>query len=175
MKKLSFILLFVAVSTGCFAQQVKPIKFSQLQNRYSSVNDTTYIINFWATWCAPCIKELPNFVQLQEQYRTDKLKVILVSMDFKSKLESSVQPFVKRNKIPLEVLLLDEKDQGAVIDEVDKSWSGALPGTLIINAKNDYRKFYERDFNFDELKDAYLLTKNKNHETIIDHCSLGFI
>lgn len=152
-------MLITTTSVCSYGQQVNPVKFSQLLSRYTAANDTTYIINFWATWCAPCIKELPNFVQLQKQYNTDKLKVILVSMDFKSKLESSVQPFVKRNKIPLEVMLLDEKDQGAVIDQVDKSWSGALPGTLIINAKTDYRKFYERDFSFDELKEAYLLTK----------------
>lgn len=152
-------MLIASASAYCYGQQVNAVKFPQLQSRYSTANDTTYIINFWATWCAPCIKELPNFIQLQKQYSTDKLKVILVSMDFRSKLESSVQPFVKRNKIPLEVMLLDEKDQGAVIDQVDKNWSGALPGTLIINAKNDYRKFYERDFNFNELKEAYLLTK----------------
>lgn len=152
-------MLITTTSVCSYGQQVNPVKFSQLLSRYTAANDTTYIINFWATWCAPCIKELPNFVQLQKQYNTDKLKVILVSMDFKSKLESSVQPFVKRNKIPLEVMLLDEKDQGAIIDQVDKNWSGALPGTLIINAKTDYRKFYERDFSFDELKEAYLLTK----------------
>ncbi|MCO4294600.1 TlpA family protein disulfide reductase [Solitalea sp. MAHUQ-68] len=141
------------------AQQVKPVKYEKLHQLINAITDTTYVINFWATWCAPCVKELPNFIELQKQYKADKLKVLLVSMDFRSKLETSVEPFVEKRNIPLEVYLLDEKDQGSVIDKIDESWSGALPGTLIINNNQSYRKFYERDFTYDELQQAYLSSK----------------
>ncbi|POY36232.1 redoxin [Solitalea longa] len=159
MKNLLIIVMLLFCSFTGFSQQVKPIKFEQLRQIITSNNDTTYVINFWATWCAPCVKELPNFIQLQKEYKTDKLKVILISMDFRSKLESSVEPFVKKKNIPLEVYLLDEQDQGSVIDKIDTSWSGVLPGTLVLNNKQEYRKFYERDFTYSELKETYLSSK----------------
>ncbi|SMO68529.1 TlpA disulfide reductase family protein [Solitalea koreensis] len=160
MKQIVVLICLVMLSAVSLAQQVvKPIKFSVLEQRYQQANDTTYVINFWATWCGPCVKELPNFLQLQNEFKTDKLRVILVSMDFRSKLETNVEPFVKKMGGNCEVVLLDEKDQGFVIDNVSEKWSGALPGTLIINKSKGIGSFYEQEFQYDELKKTYLNTK----------------
>lgn len=145
--------LFLLFPIGAFSQQVKLLTVDELDRRVEQGRDTTYVVNFWATWCAPCIKELPHFEKLQQEKKSDKLKVLLVSVDFKNRLEKSVVPFVKKRNLKNEVFLLDEKDEQQYIDRIDKSWSGAIPATLFINGKN--RKFVEKEFTYDELLKEY--------------------
>jgi thiol-disulfide isomerase/thioredoxin len=149
-KRLLFSVLLLLLAAAVHAQQVRLLTLNQLEDRLKAGKDTTYVINFWATWCAPCIAELPYFEKLQTEYRSSPLKVLLVSADFKSKLESSVVPFVKRRQLRNEVFLLNESDQQKYIDRVSKDWSGALPGTLMV--KGMVRKFYEREFSYEELE-----------------------
>lgn len=106
--------------------------------------DTTYVVNFWATWCGPCVKELPYFEELNALYVDKAFKQILVSLDDPRKLESKVIPFIKKNKIESEVVLLADGKANNWIDKVDPNWSGAIPITLII--KGDKKLFYEREF-----------------------------
>ncbi len=143
----------VQLQSRALCQQVNVITIDQLHNRINEQNDTTYIINFWATWCAPCIKELPYFETLSDQFKTKKLKVLLVSVDFKSELNSSLKPFVKRRKLMNELFVLNEKNQQELIDKIDTSWSGAIPATLFI--KNNIRKFVEKEFTYSELVKEY--------------------
>ena len=115
-------------------------------------NDTTYIINFWATWCGPCVKELPYFEQLQAQYAGDKVQVVLVSLDFEKKLESKLVPFLNKRKIASDVVVLLDGKASKWIDRVDPSWSGAIPITLV--RKGEELVFHERVFHsYTELED----------------------
>lgn len=153
-------LLAVALSSTLL-WAIKPIKKEELQKILSVKNDTTYVVNFWATWCAPCIKELPHFVKLQDEYKDRAVKVILVSLDFESQLQKRVIPFLKQRNIKLSTFLLAENNPNSFIDSVDPSWSGAIPATVIVN-KNK-RMFYEQDFSYAELEDdlkPFLSTHN---------------
>src|SRR5690606_25369476 len=100
-----------------------------------------HVVNFWAPWCAPCIEELPLFEQLHRT-TNEQVKVVLVNLDFADKLEK-VNSFIARKDITAKVLLLDEIDYNSWIDKVDPAWSGAIPATLIFNAKTGRRKFVE--------------------------------
>lgn len=101
------------------------------------------VINFWATWCAPCIKELPLFEQLNNE--SDDVEVYLVSMDLDLDPDPlKVYRFMERRKILSTVLLLDEKDPNSWIDQIDPSWSGALPATLVVNPTTGRRIFVEK-------------------------------
>ncbi|WP_139377401.1 TlpA disulfide reductase family protein [Daejeonella lutea] len=137
------------------AQTVKLLTLNQLDQRIKQGRDTTYIVNFWATWCAPCLKELPYFEKLGANLKNKKVKIFLVSADTKSKLEKAVIPLAKRLKLKNEVFLLNEKSQQVYIDRVDKSWSGALPATLFINKAKRKREFYEKEFTYAELLKTY--------------------
>lgn len=136
------------------AQQVAVIKFPELQRRLSRATDTTYVVNFWATWCGPCVKELPHFEQLRTTYAAKKVKVLLVSLDYASQLEKKIKPFVKQRGLKAEVVVLNEPDPNAWLDQVDSQWSGALPFTLIINNKTKQRAAFERELTLVELKAA---------------------
>lgn len=132
--------------------------FTSLEPVLHKNDDTIYVINFWATWCLPCVKELPYFEEINKKYKKQKVKVILVSMDMPKKVETSLIPFVKKKKLTAEVLHLDDPDANSWIEKVDKDWSGAIPATIIYNSKN--RKFYERSFTFEELEREVLTLIN---------------
>ncbi|MCF6347562.1 MAG: TlpA family protein disulfide reductase [Flavobacteriaceae bacterium] len=153
MKNILFLLLIVIYSCK---KEVKVIissnenevievyNYSELELILNTIDDNTYVINFWATWCAPCVKELPYFQELHNTYDKGNVKVILVSLDFPDKLESQLIPFVVKKNITAQVILLDDPNENIWIPKIDKSWSGALPATLIYN-KNK-RVFYEQSF-----------------------------
>ncbi|MBG43274.1 MAG: thioredoxin [Aequorivita sp.] len=133
------------------SKKVVSLNFEELEQQYlQKKNDSIYIINFWATWCKPCIKELPAFEKLASNYSDKKVKLLLVSLDFPDKLESQVIPFIERNNIQSEVVLLDDADANSWIPKVSPQWSGAIPATIIY--KKDNRKFYEQSFTFEELE-----------------------
>ncbi len=145
------ILLMVFFSTQATAQSIRIIRFEALQKLYEQPTDTVYIVNFWATWCRPCVAELPNFELLSRNNQHKKVKVLLVSMDFAKDLPSKVQPFVKKKQLKSTVLLLNESDANRFIDRVEPSWSGALPATLILNNARQKRKFFEKEMSYELL------------------------
>ncbi|MET3026996.1 TlpA family protein disulfide reductase [Flavobacterium sp. UW10123] len=152
-KPFFYIFLFGIISVSAYSQNVKLLNINQLNERIKNGKDSTYVVNFWATWCAPCIKELPHFEKLGVEHKSEKLAVLLVSLDFKSKLESNVIPFVKRKNLKNEVFLLNESSPQEFIDRIDPSWSGSIPATLFI--KNDKRKFVESEFTYEQLLTEY--------------------
>ena len=142
------------LTAPAFGQQVAVIKFPELQKRLARPTDTTYVVNFWATWCGPCVKELPNFEQLRAANAGQKVKVLLVSLDYASQLDKKVRPFMKQHGLKSEVLLLNEPDPNEWLDKVDTKWSGALPFTLIFNNNTKQRATFERELSATELAAA---------------------
>jgi len=143
MKRVMSILFLLAAGTA-FAQKASVVKFNAVEKLLKTKSDTIQVINFWATWCAPCVKELPLFEQLGTAGKP-VVKVTLINLDFADKLER-VNAFMSRKNIKSKVLLLDEIDYNTWIDKVDKSWNGAIPATLVINPKTGARKFAEKEF-----------------------------
>ena len=151
MKKSLFLFLSLAFFNGVFAQEVAVFdNYTTLEKTVLKEDDTIYVVNFWATWCMPCVKELPYFEKLNSENK--KVKVVLVSLDFKDQYESKLLPFVKKKSIQSEVVLLTDKDYNTWLPLVDKDWSGSIPATLII--KDGKKYFAERVFSdYNELND----------------------
>ena len=156
MNKLLLVFLLLVCCQTTICQKVNLITIDQLNDRISKGKDTVFVINFWATWCKPCKKELPYFIKLQNEYaqkQREKLKILLVSVDFKSVMNKRVIPYLKKIKKEDDLFLLDEKSEQDYIDRIDKNWSGALPATLFIKAGQ--RRFFETGFTYPELVTAY--------------------
>jgi len=131
-------------------EDIPTLDYKQLKPWLNKQNNKTYVVNFWATWCAPCVKELPYFEKIHKTYNDDNVEVILVSLDFPKKKESSLIPFVKKKNIQSKVLHLDDTNEQFWIGDIAESWSGAIPATLIYN--KDQRQFYEQSFTQEELE-----------------------
>lgn len=153
MKKIVSVLLVLLPLIGK-AQQPEIVKFSFVESLLKNTSDTTYVINFWATWCAPCVKEIPEFEKLNKEYTDKKVKVILVSLDFKRQFADRLIPFAKDHQLKSQVVLLDEPDYNKWIDNVDKNWGGAIPATLMLNNSKKRHTFYEKEFTYSELKES---------------------
>lgn len=110
-------------------------------------DDTIRIINFWATWCKPCIEEMPYFEYITQNY--PEVDVTMVSLDFPKHIETKLVNYLVKNNIRSKVVLLDDEDANFWINDVDKNWSGAIPATIIYT-KNK-RNFFEKSFTKEEL------------------------
>lgn len=148
--KKSLLISFVLVSVFAKSQTLSGVyKVNNLLNRINN-NDTTYIINFWATWCKPCVQELPAFDSLLNITKNSTIKIILVSLDFAEDIKTKVNPFLQKNNIKCQVVLLDEVNGNDYINQISKKWTGAIPATLIKNKRN--ANFVESKINFEELQ-----------------------
>lgn len=128
---------------------VNAYDFTGLEHFLHKDNDTTYVVNFWATWCVPCVEELPYFEKLHEEYKDEKVKVLLVSLDMHKMVEGKLLPFIKEKNLQSDVVLLRDPDADAWIPKVDSTWSGAIPATVIY--KGGKRNFFEKAFTYEEL------------------------
>jgi len=111
-------------------------------------DDKIYVINFWATWCLPCVKELPIFEKVNSGYKG--VEVILVSVDFPQHKETKLIPFVEKQNIKSKVLHLNDSNEQFWIADVSEKWTGSIPATVIYS--KDKRKFYEQSFTQEELE-----------------------
>jgi thiol-disulfide isomerase/thioredoxin len=150
--RLFFFVLLSVLSAHSYGQAPEVVKWNGLNKVLESKSGNITIVNFWATWCAPCVKELPLFEKLHAEARPG-VSITLVSLDLDlDPNPEKVYKFVERKKLQSRVLILDEKDPNQWIDKVDSNWSGSLPATLIINQKTGQRKFLEKELHEGDLE-----------------------
>ncbi len=134
--------------------------FAQIEHLFTASNDTTYLINFWATTCPPCLKELPLFEKVADTYADKKFKLLLINIDDKKRLEKYVLPFIKKKNIRNDVYSLTDENYNIWTAKVNKEWYGALPYTVIY--KNNVKKYYFgafKDLNDVEKEISQIMTK----------------
>lgn len=142
----------ILLAASGYSQSAEVAKLDRLEQLMKDQSSTIQVINFWATWCGPCVKELPLFEQLNEK-KGKELNITLVSMDLDLDPDpQKVVKFIERKKLKTPVLMLDEKDPNVYIDKIEKQWSGALPATLVINTKTGERKFVEKELHAGDLE-----------------------
>ncbi len=142
--KKTFILLTI-LPVLLIGNKVNIVNFEQLQTYAAhKTNDTLYVVNFWATWCDPCVKELPAFQEVYKKYSSKKVKMIYVSMNSAKEL-NKVEDFANTHKMEPLVLLLNGGNPNDWIDKVDSSWSGAIPATIMYKSG---KKVYFREGDF---------------------------
>jgi thiol-disulfide isomerase/thioredoxin len=138
---------------------LKVVNFDELQTILKKNDNKLYVVNFWATWCKPCVAELPGFMAVNKSYRFNpQFKMILVNMDNAIEIDSRVKPFLAKNNIEADVYILDDnKRMNEWIPAVDKNWSGAIPATVI------YRNGKKLVFKESELTRKQLVQLIKNY------------
>ena len=149
---MNFIKIFLLVSflicCTSNAEQLEVYDFDGIEHYLKQSDDKVYVVNFWATWCAPCVKELPYFDQIQQDFK-ENVEVVLISLDFPSQYESKLIPFLEEKQLTSKVIVLDDPDMNSWIPKINSEWDGAIPVTLIYN--KDQRQFYPQSFTYDAL------------------------
>ncbi|UAB75851.1 TlpA disulfide reductase family protein [Mesoflavibacter sp. SCSIO 43206] len=147
-------ILVVLLMVSC-KEESKEITFTEvdyngLEKVLNKQDNKTYVVNFWATWCAPCVKELPYFERINKQYKDKNVEVVLVSLDFPKHFDTKLKNFINEKQLQSELYALNDMDSNYWIPKVNKDWSGAIPATLIYNSNK--REFFEQAFEYEELE-----------------------
>lgn len=155
---------FGLVSPACWAQKnsspssnnpswIRKSSFTGYQQYIQKDSDSLIIVNFWATWCRPCVKELPYFSRVVDSLSAHyPVKLLLVSLDDPKDFDTRLRTFLQQKKYRYEVILLDEANPNTWIERVDKDWSGVIPATQVVY-KGQALSFKAIEFNQDSLQE----------------------
>ena len=149
--KLGIVLLFCCFSTAVLAQEIPSLKVEELVAKYSKANGVT-VVNFWSTWCKPCQAEMPHFLSITDSMKLKGVSLLLVSLDTKDVYANGkLKAFVNKKKWVAPMVWLNETDADHYCPPIDKTWSGVIPVTLIVNSSKKYSRFYETSLTKEEL------------------------
>ncbi|MGM0648537.1 MAG: TlpA disulfide reductase family protein [Bacteroidota bacterium] len=125
------------------------MEFEDIEKEFQKNDDTVRVINFWATWCVPCVEEMPYFVKAEKKFSSEKVKFLYISLDLPKNIKNKVMPFIDKHGLQGEIVLLDDPDANTWINKVHPSWSGAIPATVFFKGNNKY--FVEGSIRLNEI------------------------
>jgi thiol-disulfide isomerase/thioredoxin len=143
MKVLYLISYFILLTSFTFSQTIRKVKITEVEE-YIKNSDHPLVVNCWATWCAPCIEEIPYFMETVKKYSDQKVELLLVSLDFQTSYPAKIQELIKRKKFEATFFWLNETNADYFCPKIDPKWDGTLPSTLFVNNKTAYRQFFGR-------------------------------
>lgn len=141
MKKMALLLAIVMIATTVQSQEIKSVKINDLV-KIIDTSSVPLVVNFWASWCAPCIKEIPWFEKSVAAFKDQKVQLLLVSLDFAEDYPKAIADFAKKNNYQSKIVWLNETNADEFCPKIDEKWDGAIPVTLMVNKKRQYRQFY---------------------------------
>jgi thiol-disulfide isomerase/thioredoxin len=149
--RLVLLSILLMIVTGGFAQRIRKVKVTELERTIAEAK-TPLIINFWATFCKPCIEEMPYLLEEVKRHQADSVQLILVSLDLEESYPAKIEAFAAKRKISSTIVWLDEFNADYFCPKIDAAWSGAIPATLFINRKKGYRKLIEEQLSKERLQ-----------------------
>jgi thiol-disulfide isomerase/thioredoxin len=155
MKKLLLIFCLLVFCETTQAQTIRKVKIYDVLKMMDTAT-TPLVVNFWASWCKPCVQEIPWFEKSVAALKDKKVKLVLVSLDFPEDYPKGIQEFAKKNGYQSRIVWLDETDADYFCPKIDKNWQGAIPATVLVNNKKKFRKFYGQQLPEEKLKLALL-------------------
>lgn len=149
MKKICLFLFFACFSSVAFSQELRLVSIEDVLSEMQKKDDTTRVLNLWATWCAPCVKELPYFEEVHQSLKdNEKTKIILLAVE---DTEKKVLAHIAKNQMQATVWLLNEKDANYWIPKINETWGGEIPVTIVRNTLFSKELFHSGELSKEEL------------------------
>lgn len=145
MKKLCSIITFLIICGSTYSQDIQKWKVTDVEAYIAAAKDEILVINCWATFCKPCVAEIPSFIRVTDKYKEKGVKLLLVSLDLRSYYPEKIKSFASAHKFTAPIVWLDETNADYFCPKFDPKWSGSLPATLFINTKTGKRSFFEEE------------------------------
>jgi thiol-disulfide isomerase/thioredoxin len=162
--KASFVtvLLFIALCTS--AQQIRSVKVTELEKMIKE-SKTPLIVNFWATFCVPCLQEIPHFQELTRKYKPQGVSILFVSLDLQKAYPDSIIKTAGKHNISEPIVWLNETNADYFCPKIDSSWTGGMPSSLFVNNATGFHKFFEEPLSKEQLEKEILamLGEGKTH------------
>ncbi|HEY3330644.1 MAG TPA: TlpA disulfide reductase family protein [Capsulimonadaceae bacterium] len=139
-------LAFVPVPAGAAGKRgisAPPADAATVKASIASHKGSIVVVNFWATYCPPCVAEFPSLVKLSQDYRSKGVAVIAVSTDSPRERRTKVEPFLRSRHATFTNFIEHAIDPEAFINAIDPSWQGDLPRTLIYDKHGRLAKILE--------------------------------
>ena len=155
---LLFLFLFLFSSLFSYSQEIKAMKISELESFIQSRPGPT-VINFWATWCVPCIEEMPWFNKIVHQNKN--VELVFVSLDNNKAYPEKIRSFINAKKITATLIWLNETNADIFCPIIEEDWGGSIPATLFINHSRNYRRFIEAQLSPAEFRKQLRLVSKK--------------
>ena len=149
--KTFFLIALLFFSTAIDAQEVRAVKVTELSKTIKE-SKTPLIVNFWATFCVPCIQEMPYFQEMARQYKSQNVSLLFVSLDLKEAYPSKVNAMAKKLQLSFPVVWLNETNADYFCPKIDTTWSGGMPSSLFVNNATGYHKFFEDQLSREKLE-----------------------
>jgi thiol-disulfide isomerase/thioredoxin len=149
MKRYLMLIAFFFISFFAKSQTVISCTLTDLEKTISSNDSMLLVINFWATYCKPCVEEIPDLIRICNKKKN--VKLVLVSLDDKSMFPKKLNRFVKKHHFKTDLIWLNETDANYFCPRIDPSWNGTIPATLFINKEKGKRLFVESEMSAEEM------------------------
>lgn len=158
MKKfvLALCLIYFFAEAAYSQQKISEWKITDVENHIAQNKDAILVINFWATFCKPCVAEIPSFIEVCNRYKDKKVSLLLISLDLPSFYPKKIAAFAAKHHFNTPISWLNESNADYFCPKVDAKWSGSIPATLIINTKNGKRIFFEEEISGEALEKAIM-------------------
>ena len=133
--------------------------------KLAPVNEATYpkliaehrgkvvLVDFWATWCVPCRKEMPELVKLESRLRGKGLELITISADEPEK-QPEAEAFVAQHNVPAPAYIRRANDDDKFINSIDTKWSGALPALFLYDKSGRKVKMFVGETSIKDIETA---------------------
>ncbi|HPF28160.1 MAG TPA: redoxin domain-containing protein [Steroidobacteraceae bacterium] len=141
-----------AVVNAIAAAPTSPASPAQLRNILEREHGNVVILNLWGTWCAPCLREIPELVRLQQELAPLRVSLVGVAMDEASSIDSMVEPFRKKYFPAFRTYARNSPDMDSMVSVVDTAWNEILPTTYILDREGKVARKIQGVKTYDEFR-----------------------
>jgi thiol-disulfide isomerase/thioredoxin len=131
------------------AKEIRTVTAKQIRALVDDSKGKVVVVNFWASWCPPCVREFPAIIKVYEQYHDKGLEMFAISLNSPEEM-ADVEQFLQTHKPPFRIYRADTQDE-TFAQSVLKDWSGEMPMTLVFNTAGERVLAHRSEVTYEEL------------------------